>query len=433
MTASTRRRGALAAMGALALGAAVLVAPGPTPAEGAVPSDLRLNQIQVKGSHNSYHVEQSPETIDLYQTFSAEAFKLAYTHEPLTTQLSSYGVRQIELDVSVDPAGDLYEPLGTPGTKVLHIETIDERSTCPALVDCLAEVKAWSDANPDHVPIAILLEPKDSDDLPGGKVPLPWTAARFHDLDAEIRTVFPEDRIVTPDFLRGVGRTGGADGLGTVYPDPESAVLGHGWPLLDDVRGKVLFLLDGRRSTYVDGDPTLAGRVIFPPSTPGSPDAAFVKRNDPIGSFAAIQADVAAGYLVRTRADLPVETGLTGDDSMLVAALASGAHFVSGDYLHPTAYARYDQAFADRYGQPFDPDRPAYETLLPGGTPARCNPITAPVECTSALVEDLPPPPTTTTTSTSTSTTTSPTTTTTTTVAPATPAAPVAQQPTFTG
>lgn len=409
-------------------GFTALATASPGSVGGAVPLDLRLNHIQVKGSHNSYHVEQDPATIDLYFAFSSDAYLLAYTHEPLTQQLDEFGVRQVELDVFADPTGNLFAPIGQPGFKVAHIETIDERSTCPALVDCLEEIEAWSDANPLHVPITILIEPKDSNDIPGGKVPLPFTAQRFVELDAEIRTVFAEDRLITPDFLRGVGRAGGADGLGTVYPDPQAAVLGYGWPTLEDSRGKVLFVLDGFRDAYVDGDPTLAGRVAFPPSTPGNPEAAFVKRNDPIGELAAIQADVAAGYIVRTRSDLPVETGLTGDDSMQAAALPSGAHFVSGDYLYPTQHARYDQAFADRFGLPFDPARPPYETLLPGGNPARCNPITAPPGCTAAMIEDLPPRQVTTTT-TATTTTAAPTTTT----LPAGPAAPIAAQPTFTG
>jgi hypothetical protein len=175
-----------------------------------------------------------------------------------------------------------------------------------------------------------------------------------------------------------------------VYDDPESAVLGFGWPLLDDVRGRVMFVLDNERTDYVDGDPTLAGRVAFPPASPGAPDAAFLKLNDSIGDFDEIQDAVEAGYMVRTRSDFPVDTGLTGDDANLVAALTSGAQFVSGDYLTPNDYARYDQAFADRFDLPFDPDRPAYRTLVPGGVPARCNPLIAPVDCTPWDVENLP-------------------------------------------
>jgi hypothetical protein len=379
---------------AAVVGVASVLAPTVPSGAGHGP-DLRLNHIQVKGSHNSYHIEQPPETIDLYQTIDPSAFTLAYTHDPLPTQFEDQGVRQIELDVFYDPSG-LYPPEGTPGFKVMHIEQIDMGSTCPLLTTCLQQIEDWSDANPTHVPITVLLELKDADDLPIPPAPALITPAALHELDTTIRGVLDDDDLVTPDFLRGVGRAGGADGAGTVYDTPNDAVTGFGWPRLEDVRGRMMFVLDNQRTNYIDGDPTLAGRVAFPPSVPGAPDAAFLKMNDSINDD--IAEAVEDGYIVRTRADFPVETGLTGDASNREAALASGAQFISGDYLTPTDYARYDQAFATRYGQPFDPDRPAYETIVPGGTPARCNPLVAPVGCTSALIENLdatvPDPPT---------------------------------------
>ena len=388
-----RRVGVILVVAVLVGVVSVLAPVGPSGADHT--PDLRLNHIQVKGSHNSYHIEQPPETIDAYMTVDDTAFTLAYTHDPLPVQFEDQGVRQIELDVFWDPDG-LYPPIGTPGFKVMHIEQIDQGSTCPLLTTCLQQIEDWSDDNPRHVPITVLLELKDSDDLPIPPAPAPMTPAVLHTLDTTISSVLDADDLVTPDFLRGVGRTGGADGAGTVYDTPNDAVTGYGWPRLEDVRGRMMFVLDNQRTNYVDGDPTLAGRVAFPPSVPGAPDAAFLKLNDSINDD--IDAAVEAGYLVRTRADFPVETGLTGDSTNREAALASGAQFISGDYLTPTDYERYDQTFATRYAQPFDPDRPAYETVVPGGTPARCNPLVAPVGCTSALIENLdatvPDPPT---------------------------------------
>jgi len=387
----TRRRVART-IGVAVIGLAVCVAV-PAAMSSAAPSEpLRLDQFQVLGSHNSFHVEQPPETIDFYMTVNPTAYNLAYTHPPLTEQLG-LGVRQFELDVFADPAGDRFAPLGTPGFKVLHIELVDEGTQCARFVDCLAELAAWSDAHPLHMPIALLLEVKEGFYKPTG----PVTPAELTALDAEIRSVFGPDDLVTPDFVRGVGRPGGADDEGTVYPDVESAILDAGWPRIDDTRGRFMFLLANEHDDYVNGDPTLAGRVAFPPSTPGHPDAAFVKVDDPQGAhLAEIQQLVADGYLVRTRADLPVDTGLSGDGTRLADALASGAQWVSGDYLTPTDYARYDAVFAARYNQPFDPARPPYQTVIPGGSPARCNPVTAPPGCRASDIEDLvepiPPP-----------------------------------------
>ena len=53
------------------------------------PEPLRINHIQVLGTHNSYHIEPFGPTIRAYD----------YTHEPLDVQAEDYGIRQFELDV----------------------------------------------------------------------------------------------------------------------------------------------------------------------------------------------------------------------------------------------------------------------------------------------------------------------------------------------
>jgi hypothetical protein len=57
----------------------------------------------------------------------------------------------------------------------MHIVDFDVRSSCNLFTDCLAELRRWSDAHPDHEPIFILLEAK-SDPIPifpGSKPPCP--------------------------------------------------------------------------------------------------------------------------------------------------------------------------------------------------------------------------------------------------------------------
>ncbi len=86
-------------------------------------------------------------------------------------------MRQIELDVFRDDAGGKYaNPLlrqvtgggphdpvmQQPGTKVLHVQDVDYRSTCLTLEACLSSVVDFSQAHPNHVPIAILIELKDT-------------------------------------------------------------------------------------------------------------------------------------------------------------------------------------------------------------------------------------------------------------------------------
>ena len=210
----------------------------------------------------------------------------------------------------------------------------------------------------------MLVEAKDSaipDPLALGFTrPLPFDEAAPDAIDAEIRSVFDEDEVLTPDDVRGDA------------PTLEEAVLTRGWPTLGEVRGKVLFALDNTdviRTRYVSRSPNLAGRVMFTSSEPGRPDAAFLKRNDPVADGDAIREAVAAGYLERTRADGDTAQARTGDTTTADAALASGAQFVSTDYPEP------------------DPRFTPYAVSIPGGTPARCNPVSAPARCSPADVE----------------------------------------------
>jgi hypothetical protein len=342
---------------------------------------VHLNEIQVLGTHNSYHVEGAEDLLALLIAFDPELEALRYDHPPLGEQFEEQGIRQIELDVFADPDGGLYaqrrgllilgqDPTGPPeleepGTKVLHVQDVDFATTCLSFVACLVDVKTWSDAHPGHLPIAILVEAKD-DVIPdplglGFTVPLPFDTAAFRDLDAEIRSVFSDDRILLPDDVRGHKTS------------LEQAVQRRGWPALGELRGRVLFLLDneGRRDDYRDGALALDGRVLFTNSTPGEPDAAFVKVNDPLADPTLIPDLVSRGYLVRTRADADTVEARTGDTTRRDAALASGAQFVSTDYPVP------DPRFTD------------YAVSLPGGGTARCNPVNAPSGCRAEALERL--------------------------------------------
>lgn len=359
---------------------AIAAAGGAAAADG---DDVRLNQIQVVGSHNSYHREAPLQEAAVRAVIDPAGQRaLEYTHAALDTQFGSQKVRQIELDVFADPTGGLYarpllrlstggRPLTgamtQPGSKVLHVQDIDYHTRCQTFVECLTQVRAWSDANRGHVPIAVLVELKDQP-VPNGDlpftVPLAWDASRIDALEAEITSVFPRDRRLTPDDVRG--------DAGTL----EQAVLTRGWPTLGETRGKVMFLMDnggGYRDAYLQGRPGLRGAAMFTNATPGQPDAAFVKENDPTGANTArIQDLVRRGYVVRTRADADTLQARNRDTRTRDAALASGAQWVSTDYPARGMALRFLST---------------YSVTLPGGVPARCNPVTKPAGCTDATLD----------------------------------------------
>ena len=377
-------RSAIPAAAMIALIGAAAAAASPPAGKGPV----RINELQVIGTHNSYKREISEREQAAYEAAidkpgDYDQF-LAYSHAPIAQQFDGQRVRGLELDLFPDPQGGLYDtplvrqavgagPLTDPawqlpGIKVFHIADLDYKTTCVRFVSCLAQVREWSGANPGHVPLLILLELKQSDERAvqaGGVVAPPWDATALDALDAEIRSVFGEQQLITPDDIRRRGLT------------LEQSVLRYGWPALKNSRGKVAFLLDNDpgpiRDVYVAGRPNLERRVLFTNSRAGFQDAAFVKRNEPGGANTAqIQELVRAGYLVRTRSDVPLTTVLSGDTTQLAAALQSGAQIVSTDFPVPGMAARYDSDFVAQ---------------LPGGAVARCNPINARAHCRDRRLE----------------------------------------------
>ena len=347
---------------------------------------VRINQIQVIGSHNSYHAGLLPGIARLVQQRDPKEFAgLDYAHAALDVQLSG-GVRQIELDIFADSKGGRFaHPKGQnvliqagiptdpdpypegvmlkPGFKVMHMQDLDYASNCQPFVACLQIVRTWSRTHPEHVPIFILVETKQH--LPDNKNPWtavePFTTETLDALDAEIRSVFSEDEMITPDQVRGHHRT------------LEKAVRKGGWPTLAQARGKVIFLMDQTDvgPLYLEGHPALRGRVLFTNATPGQPDAAFIEKNE--GDEATIASLVRQGYLVRTRADADTVEARSNDGSRRDRALRSGAQIVSTDYPQS------------------EPARCTGCTVeLPNGLPARCNPVIGPSGCVDSLLEPAP-------------------------------------------
>ncbi|GAB3203531.1 Ca2+-dependent phosphoinositide-specific phospholipase C [Nocardia tengchongensis] len=349
---------------------------------------LRLNQIQTMGTHNSYHQGLIPQGLppSLLAKYPDPRLTMGldYKHKPLSEQLSQLGVRSVELDVYADPNGGSFvdtpmlaevgaptrmaDPAwAQPGLKVFHIPQADQQTTCVKFTTCLGELKRWSDANPGHAPIMVFTEFKDVDFL--GTAPHPpiqqWGPADYNRVDAEVRSVLANNKLITPDDVKGN------------HPTLEAAVLAKDWPTLAESRGKFMFVDcnclvgDRHRRDYLRADGSLSGRVMFPTSQPGNPDAAVILEDESVPNAARIRQLVEAGYMVRTRADSNTVEARANDPAARDAAFASGAQFVSTDYPEP------------------DPRlNTGYSVQVPGGTPARCNPVNAPANCRPQDIEN---------------------------------------------
>jgi hypothetical protein len=293
-------------------------------------SPLHLNHIQVKGTHNSYHVKPNGPTVRAYD----------YSHEPLDVQAEEFDVRQFEIDVWWSPGQQM---------RVYHNQ-YDRGTTCQVLRECLDTLLAWSDSNPSHVPLMIWIEPKE----------WTWTAAdtttvmeaqnMLEDVEEQINLAWPLEKIITPDIVRGE------------HPDLSTAVTTVGWPLLDESRGKAIFILLGGgdlRDEYHSQHPNLEGATMFTMSSEGTPEAAIFSDTNPVGNAERIRELVESGYIVRSRAD-DAEDGEADNNETerRDAAFSVGAHSISTDYPAQVDGIEY---WVDH--------------------PVSCNPITAPPDC----------------------------------------------------
>ena len=290
---------------------------------------LRVNHLQALGTHNSYHL--APEvTIPPW----------SYSHAPLDEQLGQQGVRQFELDI--------YERDGE--LRVYHIERFDPETNCQTLRECLTVMSEWSARHPQHHPLLTLLEVKSIERS---------EAEIVNVLESLLRETWGEGRLLTPSAVK------------RDYQSLRAGLEAEGWPLLGEVRGTLLPVLHaGGALREALLSRSLNDRLLFPDAYGDleAPFAAYHSINDPIQSEALIRRVVEAGHLVRTRSDVDSEQIRTLDTSRGDRALLIGAHWISTDYPRvPTA---------DEYG-----------FIIPGGSPSRCNPLTAPAECESSDIE----------------------------------------------
>jgi hypothetical protein len=306
-------------------------------------NQLKINEIQVIGSHNSYKKAILSEVYSyLAKKDSLHALpRIQYEHIAIPKQLD-LGLRNLELDVYADSKGGKYahpkildlvktvQPFDSdgkmkkPGYKMIHITDIDYQTWYYTLEDCLKDLKKWSDAHPDHDPVFITLEPKDGNANKFGTEPEHYTSKLFDDLDNELKTYLGKNKIISPDDIRGS------------YKTLNEAVLHKNWPKVKDAKGKFLFVMDNNgenRDLYMKGHPSLQGRVIFTNSKPETPEAAVLFMNDPSSKINEL---VQQGYIIRTRADADTMEARSEDYSRFEKAKESGAQVISTDYYQPS-------------------------------------------------------------------------------------------------
>jgi hypothetical protein len=351
------------------------------------PTDsLKLNEIQIIASHNSYHLKTDPAVFNWLKSLDSlgvlpsnlDPDDLDYTHETYENQFNLYNIRGLEIDIFNDPQGGQYyyragkylsggnassnnPDLNLPGFKVLHIVDFDFNSHHTTFKQTLEAIYNWSVSHPNHLPIFINIETNEESaaallpTVPNLTPTIPYDASACDKLDEEIKSVFGSslDKVITPDDVRGN------------YTTLREAVLAGNWPKLAEARNKIVFIMQGAaESLYKVGHPSLQGRAMFVYSSYTSDEAAFIILNNPTGSKATIQQRVNEGFIVRTRADAGTTEARNGDYTDMNNAFESGAQIVSTDYYRPDA----------RAGTPGWTD---YKVQFPNAELARINPVSA--------------------------------------------------------
>ncbi len=278
---------------------------------------VKFNEVSFLGTHNSYQKECVPARQKLFQNASIVTFglvkadKATFSSDYLTDQFN-LGIRSIELDVEtvVDD--------GKVSFVCSHAPVLDMPTHCYDFALALKEIKLWSDANPDHLPITIIIEPK-KDFIPEKNMRY-FKCKYANELGEQAKEILG-DTLITP-----------ADMIGE-YSSFKEMREADGWMTLKEARGHVMLLLHDTTVTdkYIQQDTSIKTQAMFPMLRYDSRDkdyASFLLINK--ASDIQVQADevLEKKLIVRTRSD---NFGSYNESESNIA-LNSGAQIVSTDY-----------------------------------------------------------------------------------------------------
>lgn len=300
--------------------------------EQATADGVSLADLRFLATHNSYKQGTTKQT-DIFYNYALPVMlgkKYDYVFDTLTEQFN-HGIRSIEIDLGKVESDDGFS------VNVYHNALTETGSSMIDFELGLHEMKMWSDYNPGHLPVTVLVE------LKGGSF------GKYADFDEEamlyvdetLREVFGESLYTPAEAL---------EGHSSFAELRESGDL----PTLEEARGKFIFLLHETSvtDTYVGIDPEMRSQAMFLALTVKrekyrSPEwldnALYVIINNAAEkSYGKMIEDaLSENFIVRTRLD---EFALISD-KRFDAAMKSGAQILSTDYPPATE---------DRYGYTAD-------------------------------------------------------------------------------
>ena len=278
---------------------------------------LKFNELRYTATHNRYQTESVDVLKQIYGKLSDLTFGLVpatmadFVSPTLTDQLNS-GIFSFEIDVEV------FDRDGEISFTCMHSPGLEMTTSCYDFALGMKEIAMWSDNNPGHLPITVIIEPKE--------IFIPFEDMKVLNLDyakmldKTLRETLG-DRLFTPDDMlreyESFGEMRRADD----------------WCKVENMLGKVLILFHECNTTegYMELDPTLRTQAMFPMLRARDIDrdcASFLLINKPEGEYDDIQKALDNKFIVRTRVD--EFTNIS--EKRREKAFESGAQIMSTDY-----------------------------------------------------------------------------------------------------
>lgn len=268
--------------------------------------DLKLNEVRVLASHNSYKKKGSlvgKLFVGLGDSFS-EAKALNYSYNPLTKQLKD-GIYSFELDLRY--RGSNFE--------VTHVPIVDNSSTIVSFKHGLREIKRFLMEEPNSYPLMIILEIKND---------YMW-------IDPFIKDIKENEFLKLEELL--------IEELGEYLYTPKEMINNYsslkeridsiGWPKVSDLKGKAMFIIHA--GSYADNYLSFREndkQILFSSSYNNyfKDNAPFIIHNNL--NVNDINELVSNGYIVRTR----IGDTLSYSDEDVNKALSSNAQILTSDF-----------------------------------------------------------------------------------------------------
>lgn len=259
----------------------------------AIEDGVKINEIAVLGTHNSYQTLATKETrflMNIIDTITLKKLGLDtfdFEMDTLTEQLEM-GIRNVEIDIETLDEGEKIE------FKVTHNSIVDNASSAYDFEKAMEEIKLWSDNNPGHIPVFVIVEPKSFVVEVNGMKKFSLEYAK--ELDKILEETLGDSLLTPEDMLRD-------------YASFKDMRENDDWLTLKETQGKIMVLLHDCDVTesYIAIDESIKTQKMFPMlryDDRNESYTSFILENDPWRATERKKDSIdECNLIVRTRAD----------------------------------------------------------------------------------------------------------------------------------